>query len=158
MLSKTPTTASSSTMGSSASTTYVHQKFIWQMCIYYFSKINQFKMVQRWSWCARTPSATSTWLGLTRLLRLSKGILITLYHTGTVLNQFVACRGRWGCQRAPWSPLDHFELIYLWKIEYKHVPYQFLMDISCSCWTPHGWAWRGWPRASCSPNITLRPF
>ena len=55
MLSKTPTTASSSTMGSSASTTYVHQKFIWQMCIYYFSKINQFKMVHRWSWRSQTP-------------------------------------------------------------------------------------------------------
>ena len=30
------------------------------MFIYYFSKINQFKMVPRWSWCSQTPSVTST--------------------------------------------------------------------------------------------------
>ena len=50
----------SSTMGSSVSTTYVHQKLIWHVSIHYFSKINQFKMVQSWSWCSWTPSATLT--------------------------------------------------------------------------------------------------
>ena len=58
--SRTPSaTSSSSTMGSSASTTYVHQKLIWHMFIYYFSKINQFKLVHRWSLCFWTPSSST---------------------------------------------------------------------------------------------------
>ena len=47
----------SPTLGSSASKTYVHQKL---MFIWYFSIINPFKMVPRWPWCSRTPSATSS--------------------------------------------------------------------------------------------------
>ena len=47
-------------MGSSVSTSDVHQKLIWRIFINYFSKINRFKMVPRWSWRSWTPSATST--------------------------------------------------------------------------------------------------
>ena len=36
------------------------KKLTWRMFIYYFSKIDRFKMVLRWSWCSWTPSATST--------------------------------------------------------------------------------------------------
>ena len=53
--------SSSSTMGSSASTTYVHQKLIRHMFIYLFSKIKQFKMVQRRSWCSRQPRQAQLW-------------------------------------------------------------------------------------------------
>ena len=44
--SRTPSaTSSRSTMGSSASTTYDHQKLIWRMFIFYFTKINRIKTI-----------------------------------------------------------------------------------------------------------------
>ena len=47
--SRTPSaTSTSSTMVSSASTTYVHQKLTWHMFICYFSKTNRFKRVSAW--------------------------------------------------------------------------------------------------------------
>ena len=59
--SRTPSaTSTSSTTGSTASTIYIYKKPTWCMFIYYFSKINRFKMVPRWSLCSRTPLATST--------------------------------------------------------------------------------------------------
>ena len=36
------------------------KKLTWCMFMYYFSKINRFKMVPSWSWSSRTPSATLT--------------------------------------------------------------------------------------------------
>ena len=59
-------TSSRSTMGSSASTTYVYQKLTWHMFKCYFSKTNRFKTVSA----------------------LYRVIKITLYYYGTVLNQF----------------------------------------------------------------------
>ena len=45
--SKTPSaTSSSSTMASTASTSYVHQNFTWHIFLYYFSKINRFNWSQ----------------------------------------------------------------------------------------------------------------
>ena len=58
---RTPSaTSTSSIMASTESTSYVQQKLTWHMFIYYFSKINRFKIISRWSRCSRTPSATST--------------------------------------------------------------------------------------------------
>ena len=61
--SRTPSaTLTSSTMASTASTSYVFQKLTWHMFICYFSKTYRFKTVpawSRWSWCSRKPLATS---------------------------------------------------------------------------------------------------
>ena len=47
--SRTPSaTSTSSTMGSTASTSYVHQKLTWHMFICCFSKTNRFKTVPAW--------------------------------------------------------------------------------------------------------------
>ena len=48
-------------------------------------------------------------ISMTKLLRVSKSIMIT------------------------W---DHFKAIYLWKMAYKHAQHQFFMDISGTCLTP----------------------
>ena len=63
-------------------------------------------------------------------------------------------RGRSGCPRASWSRLDLFKSICLWKMAYKHVSCQFLMNITGTCCTRHCWAcWGRWgcPRASWAP-------
>ena len=63
-------------------------------------------------------------------------------------------RGRSGCPRASWSRLDLFKSICLWKMAYKHVSCQFLMNITGTCCTRLTWACRdrwGCPRAPWSP-------
>ena len=55
----TSATSPRSTIWSSASTFYVHQKLILRMFIFYFTMINRIEMVPRWSCCSLTPWATS---------------------------------------------------------------------------------------------------
>ena len=60
MLLDTSATSSRSTTGSTASTSYVHQKLIWLMLTSYDSKTYRFKVVPGESRCSWTPSVTST--------------------------------------------------------------------------------------------------
>ena len=104
--SRTPSaTLTSSTMGSTASTIYIHKnehlkhvswtifakkticmgpKVIWGLSdtLSDLDKLNQGEY-SKYQLCS------SKWMSLTRSLRVSASFLIILYHTGTVFNWFV---------------------------------------------------------------------
>ena len=108
------------------------------ICLYaIFQRQIDLKESQRdtvWSRCSRIPSATST------SSTMGSSASPSYEH-----------------QNLTW----HMFIYYFWKVANKHVSCQFLMNISGTCWTHHGWACRGrWgcPRASWSPCIRLGPF
>ena len=145
----------------------------------FFLKINWFKRVSRWSWCFRTPSATSTSTTMASTASTSSSKIemthfyMLFFKDKSIKNGLSKVQGDQDALRHPqqphqvqqvpvmftknwhgtfWDPIIQRKIDFKWFLGDQESlghpqrpcqPQPFLVNISDTCCTPHGRAWRG---------------